>query len=70
MLEFYFILYRLLHNKKQVNESFTSSLPITEEQSSEVNDPSLNNQIIQPNGNEEISDNLSSNQLVPDHLKV
>lgn len=62
----FFILYRLLHNKNQVNESFISSLPIAEEQSSEVNDPSLNNQVIQPNGNEEISDNLSSNQLVPD----
>ena len=62
----FFILYRLLHNKNQVNESFISSLPIAEEQSSEVNDPSLNNQVMQPNGNEEISDNLSSNQLVPD----
>ena len=62
----FFILYKLLHNKNQVNESFTSSLPITEEQSSEVNDTLLNSKLIQPNGNEEVSDNLSSNQMVPD----
>lgn len=62
----FFILYKLLHNKNQVSESFTSSLPIPEEETSDVKDHLLQNQTMQYNGNEEVSDNTTSNQLVPD----
>tara|TARA_B100001057_G_C22589491_1_gene848390 strand:+ start:171 stop:800 length:630 start_codon:yes stop_codon:yes gene_type:complete len=61
----FFILYRLLHNKNQVNESFISNLP------QEEYTPSGDTHTLDATGNDttatgDMTNNLSSNQMVPD----
>ena len=56
----FYILYKLLQNKNNINESFISNLP------EEENVPELNNTISDINNNEDRSNDIHVNKLIPE----